>query len=133
MTEGTMRRVTGIGGVFFKARDPEALRAWYQRHLGVSPGTESGFGEGTVAFRWGGEIAHTVWGPFPDDTNYFEPSRAPFMLNYRVADLDALIEALVAEGVEVDDRIEEYPYGRFAWLMDPEGNRIELWEPAPGL
>ena len=120
-----MAKVTGIGGVFFKARDRAAMIAWYREHLGMEP---SGFG--SVAFHWAGERnGVTVWGPFEPDTKYFEPSTAPFMINYRVDDLDALLERLRAAGVTVDDKVEEYDYGRFGWIMDPEGNRLELWEP----
>ena len=123
-----MARVTGIGGVFFKARDREALLAWYREHLGIES-DEYGF-----AFDWrdtGGpdRPGYTVWGPFKHDTTYFEPSTAPFMINFRVDDLDALLAKLRAAGVDVDDRVEDHRYGRFGWVMDPEGNKIELWEP----
>ncbi len=120
-----MARVTGIGGVFFKARDRAAMIAWYREHLGMEP---SDFG--SVAFHWAGERnGVTVWAPFEPDTRYFDPSTAPFMINYRVDDLDGLLAKLRAAGVTVDDKIEEYDYGRFGWIMDPEGNRLELWEP----
>ena len=124
-----MKRVIGIGGVFFKAQDPEKLRAWYQKHLGLEPDAYGG-----VVFHCPtGEIdrqtAQTVWSLFPNDTKYFDPSSAPFMINYRVEDLAGLLEQLRSEGVEVDERTEAYEYGRFGWIMDPEGNRIELWEP----
>ena len=124
-----MKRVTGIGGIFFKAKDPEGLKKWYQQHLGVPSDSTGG-----VAFRWREEdqpekIGITVWAPFPVDTRYFEPSTAPFMINYRVTDLDGLLAQLREEGVWVDERMETYEYGRFAWIADPEGNRIELWEP----
>lgn len=122
-----MKRVTGIGGIFFKAKDPEALGAWYRDHLGFAPGP------GGVVFEWRDkerpeEIGQTVWAPFKEDTTYFAPSKAPFMLNLRVEDLDATLAALAAEGVTIDKR-EDSEYGRFAWIMDPEGNRLELWEP----
>ena len=124
-----MKRVTGIGGIFFKAKDPTRLHDWYHAHLGIAPRAD-----GTVAFEWREKdepdrVGFTVWSPFPHDTRYFDPSAAPFMINYRVADLDALLAKLRAEGVDVEDRVEEYEYGRFGWVMDPEGNRIELWEP----
>ena len=124
-----MKRVTGIGGIFFKASDPQALREWYRRHLGLEIEAYGG-----AALRWSapeerGREGMTVWSVFPEDTAYFEPSDAPFMINYRVADLDALLAALREEGCEVDDRVEELPEGRFGWVMDPEGNRLELWEP----
>ena len=121
--------VTGLGGVFFKARDPDRLRAWYRDQLGVPVGED-----GSVMFRWraaddGAEDGVTVWGPFDETTDYFEPSEKPFMINFRVAALDVLLERLRAAGVTVDERVDDYPYGRFGWCMDPEGNRIELWEP----
>ena len=124
-----MARVTGIGGVFFKTRDKEALIAWYREHLGIEA-DEYGF-----CFDWretgGPEIpGHTVWGPFKHDTKYFDPGTAPFMINYRVDDLDALLAKLRAAGVTVDDKVESYEYGRFGWITDPEGNKIELWEPS---
>jgi predicted enzyme related to lactoylglutathione lyase len=124
-----MKRVTGIGGIFFKSTDPEKLAAWYQDHLGL-PAAE----QGAILFRWReadnpDRQGYTVWAPFPADTGYFDPSPAPFMINYRVANLDAVLEQLRREGVEVDDKIEDSEYGRFGWIMDPEGNRIELWQP----
>lgn len=124
-----MKRVTGIGGVFFKTKDPEKLSAWYQKHLGF-PSSE----EGHAVFPWHEQedpekSGYTVWSPFPQDTTYFDPSSAPFMINYRVEDLDAVLAALRSEGVEVDDKVEEHEYGRFGWITDPEGRRIELWEP----
>ena len=125
-----MGRVTGLGGVFFKSDDPQRLYAWYERHLGLTPQ------EGGVFFRWRdsetGEPGTTVWSVFKKDSTYFEPSRAPFMLNYRVDNLDLLLEKLRAAGAQVDDRREDSQYGRFAWVTDPDGNRIELWEPPAG-
>ncbi|MBI1805732.1 MAG: VOC family protein [Ignavibacteria bacterium] len=123
-----MKRVTGIGGIFFKSNDPTNMREWYRIHLGIESGNDG------ASFEWREKehperIGYTVWSPFPGDTTYFNPSKAPFMINYRVADLDVLLDQLRQEGVPVEDRIEEYEYGRFAWIMDPEGNRIELWEP----
>jgi predicted enzyme related to lactoylglutathione lyase len=123
-----MKRVIGIGGVFFKAKDPEKLRAWYQQHLGLEFDAY-----GSVTFSCPDEAeprkrAQTVWSLFPSDTKYFDPSKTDFMINYRVDDLASLLEQLRDEGVEVDERTEEYEYGRFGWIMDPEGNRIELWE-----
>jgi predicted enzyme related to lactoylglutathione lyase len=126
-----MKRATGIGGVFFKARNPKGLSAWYEHHLGLKPAGDDQY---AVSLRWReledpANEGMTVWALFPHDTEYFNPSRSPFMINYRVDDLDALLEALRAEGVTIDPKREEYDYGRFAWIMDPEGNRIELWEP----
>lgn len=122
-----MKRVTGIGGVFFKAKDPEKLREWYRVHLGIE--SESwGF-----AFRWQDDprssSGTTAWAPFADNTKYFEPSQKPFMINFRVEDLSRLASELRAEGVEVDANLEESEFGKFGWVMDPEGNRVELWEP----
>jgi predicted enzyme related to lactoylglutathione lyase len=124
-----MERVTGLGGLFFKAEDPEALYTWYENHLGLTRGSDE-----AVTFRWRQhddkeKEARTVWGIFPETTQYFNPSRASFMMNFRVADLDALLQALQEEGVEIYPHREDYEYGCFAWIMDPEGNRIELWEP----
>ena len=127
-----MERVTGLGGLFFKAEDPEALYAWYEKHLGIKRGPE-----GAVSFIWResndkAKDGRTVWAIFPKATTYFQPSRADFMMNFRVADLDGLLKALKEEGVEIDPHREDYEYGRFAWVMDPEGNRIELWQPPAG-
>ena|SRR5688500_5345118 len=124
-----MKRVTGIGGIFFKTNDPEALTRWYQEHLGIELDPQ-----GYVSFEWRDkdDPSHkgsTAWAPFPADTDYFKPSSKPFMINYRVENLDYVLEQLRKEGVTVEDRIQNEPYGRFAWLTDPEGNRIELWEP----
>jgi predicted enzyme related to lactoylglutathione lyase len=118
-----MRRVTGIGGIFFKADDPEKLYQWYEKHLGIQ---REPHGQG-AEFN---EAGMTVWCIFPKDTKYFDPGRSPWMINYRVEDLDGLLEALQAEGVQIDPHREDYEYGRFAWITDPEGNRIELWEPS---
>src|SRR5688500_18905330 len=108
-----MKRVTGVGGIFFKARDEQGMRDWYERHLGITPAPD-----GHVSFRWR-ELedpqreAMTAWDIFPANTTYFDPSRAPFMINYRVANLEELLSALREEGVPVDDRVEEYEYGKF--------------------
>ena len=126
-----MKRVTGIGGVFFKAKDPKALGDWYRTHLGMNVEAWGG-----VTFRWADDSAagqgSTIWNPFKDDTSYFAPSAASFMINYRVDDLDALLAALRTEGCDVDDKVEESEYGKFGWVMDPEGNRVELWQPPEG-
>ncbi len=129
-----MERVTGIGGLFFKARDPKALAAWYRDHLGLPIG--EGQTNGTFSSGGDDEAAApelTVWSLFPEDTTYFAPSEAPFMVNYRVENLDRMLDQLRAAGATVEDRVEDYGYGRFGWATDPEGNRFELWEPAaPG-
>jgi predicted enzyme related to lactoylglutathione lyase len=115
-------RVQGIGGVFFRARDPEALKRWYGEQLGVDL---QDFG--TIFTAAAGD--QTVWAPFPADTGYFGAAEQQAMINYRVADLDAMLSQLRAAGVTVDEHLEEHEYGRFAWATDPEGNRFELWEP----
>jgi predicted enzyme related to lactoylglutathione lyase len=125
-----MKRVTALGGIFFKADNPEKLYTWYEKHLGLQRQ-----GQEAVVFNWRQaddpeKPGMTVWSIFPKDTKYFDPSRSSFMMNFMVEDLDGLLAALREEGVEVDPRREDYDYGRFAWIMDPEGNRIELWEPA---
>ena len=122
-----MERINGIGGVFFRARDPTALAAWYRDHLGVP--VEGGQSYGALSSEGPGE--QTVWAAFPTDSDYFGPGSPPLMINYRVRDLDAMLAQLKAAGAGVEDRIEEYEYGRFGWATDPEGNRFELWEPAP--
>lgn len=120
-----MERVLGIGGVFLKARDPQALAAWYRDHLGVPVDAGQAFAALTSAGP--GEI--TVWSAFPTDTPYFGPSPATFMVNYRVKDLGAMLAQLRAAGVPVEDRVDDTEFGRFGWATDPEGNRFELWEP----
>jgi predicted enzyme related to lactoylglutathione lyase len=119
-----VERVLGVGGVFFKARNPKALAEWYATHLGVP--FDSGQTYGTFTAAAGDQ---TVWSIFPADTTYFAPSASPFMINFRVRDVKAMLAQLRAGGVQADDRIEEYDYGNFGWVTDPEGNRIELWEP----
>ena len=126
------RRVTGIGGVFFKARDRASLGEWYRRHLGID--VQDG---GWALFRWRdhedpSRLGTTVWSLFPESTEYFGANEQRAMINYRVADLDAVLAALRSEGVKVDERVEETGEGRFGWITDPEGNRIELWQPPPG-
>lgn len=127
-----MKRVTGIGGVFFKGKNPELLREWYRTHLGV-PIEEWG----GAAFRWKSEenpsgTGTTVWNIFDPDTRYFGEGPSPFMINFRVDDLHALIAALRAEGCQVDDKTEDSEYGKFGWVTDPEGTRVELWQPPEG-
>jgi predicted enzyme related to lactoylglutathione lyase len=126
-----MRRVTGIGGIFFKSDDPGRTLEWYRTHLGIASGDFGGF-----AFQWSekdrpNETGYTVWSVFPDTTAYFSPSEQPYMINFRVADLVGLVAALREEGVEIVGEIEQYPNGKFAWILDPEGRKIELWEPVP--
>ncbi|MFA7332036.1 MAG: VOC family protein [Candidatus Delongbacteria bacterium] len=122
-----MERVLGIGGIFLKARDPDALKAWYREHLGLQIEEWGG-----LAFPWqrpDGLPGMTVWSVFAESSNYFDPSPARFMVNYVVRDLRALLETLRAEGCQVDERVEESEYGLFGWVMDPEGHRVELWQP----
>jgi predicted enzyme related to lactoylglutathione lyase len=121
-----MQRVTGIGGVFVRARDAAALRAWYAEHLGIEMGEWGG-----QQFIWtaGGS---TTWAVFEPDTDYFGSRDQRTMVNFRVDDLDAMLAQLRAAGVTVDDKIEEAEYGRFGWAQDGEGNRIELWQPTAG-
>lgn len=122
-------RVVGIGGIFFKARDPERLRAWYREHLGLAINEWGGAQfEGQTSSATGRQ-ASLAWSIFPDSTHYFEPGTASFMINYRVEDLDAVLDALRREGCDVDERTESSEFGRFGWVADPEGNRLELWEP----
>lgn len=125
-----MKRVTGIGGIFFKAKDPQALADWYRTHLGLDLQPWGG-----VAFRWADDNAAggtTIWSPFRHDSDYFAPGAASFMVNFRVADLHALLAALRDEGCAVQDKVEASEYGQFGWVLDPEGNKIELWEPPAG-
>jgi predicted enzyme related to lactoylglutathione lyase len=127
-----MKRVTGIGGVFLKAKDAPALRAWYQRHLGIEVQVWGG-----TAFRWtdaqgqptGGT---TAWSIASSDSDQFAPGTASFMVNYRVDDLQGLVAALKAEGCNVLDKLDDSEYGKFAWVIDPEGNKVELWQPPAG-
>ena len=120
-----MAKVIGLGGIFFKSRDPGALTAWYAQHLGLEPEAWGGARFREDASRPG----YLLWTPFPADTTYFEPSQQPYMINFRVDDLDGLLARLRAEGVQVDERVDRSEYGAFGWIMDPEGNRIELWQP----
>ena len=125
-----MKRVTGIGGIFFRAENPVALRDWYKTHLGIDVQEWGG-----TAFRWtddgGAPVAGTtVWSL--GDGSYFAPGKATFMINYRVEDLHALLKLLRAEGCNVLDKVDESEYGKFGWVVDPEGNKIELWQPPAG-
>ena len=123
-----MKRVTGIGGVFFKCEDPGKMKNWYQEHLGIESD------EYGATFTWRDRddpelVCYTAWSPFDSHTRYFHPSGKDFMFNYRVENLEELLATLSKEGVKVVGEIEEYDYGKFGWIMDPEGNKIELWEP----
>ena len=124
-----MKRVTGIGGVCFKAKDPKALSEWYRTHLGINVAEWGG-----AVFRWAEDspAGSTAWNLFKDDTSYFAPSTSSFMVNYRVDDLDALLAKLREEGCDVDEKVDESEYGKFGWVLDPEGNKIELWQPPDG-
>lgn len=123
-----MARVIGLGGIFFRAKDPKALSEWYRKHLGIEPAPD---GSG-VSWR---DADHpeipgcTTWAIFPQDTKYFGSNDRQFMINYRVADLEALLKTLREEGVQVDEKMDVYDFGKFGWITDPEGNRVELWEP----
>lgn len=123
-----MKKVTGIGGIFFKCKDPNKMREWYKTHLGLNT---NDYG---ASFEW---YEHddptkkgvTQWNPFPETTTYFEPSAKDFMINYRVENLTELVEQLKKEGVTIADNIETYDYGKFVHILDAEGNKIQLWEP----
>ena len=122
-----MKKVTGIGGIFFKAKDTKVINDWYKKNLGLQTGTYG------VSFEWKeketDKVATTQWAPFKVDTSYFEPSEKEFMINYRVENLDLLLEELKKENVKILDEIQTYDYGKFLHILDPEGNKIELWEP----
>ena len=123
-----MKRVTGIGGIFFKCKDPKAINEWYKTHLGFDT---SPYG---TSFEWrqiddSTKKGLTQWNPFAENTKYFEPSTKDFMINYRVENLEALVEELRKENVTIVDKIETYDYGKFVHILDIEGNKIELWEP----
>lgn len=123
-----LKRVTGIGGIFFKCKDPVKLKEWYKKHLGLDTdeyGTNFEWRQGAEPSKKG----FTQWSPFAEKTKYFEPSTKDFMINYRVENLQALVEEFKKEGVEVLDRIETYEYGKFMHILDLEGNKVELWEP----
>jgi predicted enzyme related to lactoylglutathione lyase len=127
-----MKRVTGIGGIFFKAKDAAALQAWYKRHLGIEVQEWGG-----AAFTWADSNGQpmggtTIWSIGAAGGDHFAPSSASFMVNYRVEDVHALVKALKEEGCSVLDKVDESEYGKFAWVIDPEGNKVELWQPPPG-
>ncbi len=126
-----MKKVTGIGGIFFKCKDPNKMNEWYKTHLGFDT-TQYG-----TSFEWRqledpAKTGTTHWSPFAETTKYFEPSTKDFMINYRVDSLEALVAQLKSEGVTIVDEIESYDYGKFVHIVDVEGNKIELWEPNEG-
>ncbi|WP_047418524.1 VOC family protein [Cellulophaga sp. Hel_I_12] len=119
-------RVTGLGGFFFKTKDPDAIKTWYKNHLGLNTDQYG------CTFWWKnkeGEDCSTQWSPMKNDTSYFEPSTSSFMMNFRVENLEQLLKTLKEEGVTVIGEIETHDYGKFAWILDPDGNKLELWEP----
>jgi len=123
-----MGKVTGIGGIFFKCKDPGKVKEWYKKHLGLNTdkyGTSFEWREGADPAKYG----FTQWSPFSESTKYFEPSAKDFMINYRVRNLDKLVEELKKDSVTIVDKIESYDYGKFIHILDIEGNKIELWEP----
>lgn len=127
-----MRRVTGIGGIFFQAKDPVALRAWYAKHLGIDVQEWGG-----TAFVWADAEGNamkgtTVWSIGSAGSNYYAPSTSTFMVNYRVEDLASLLQALRDEGCDVMDKTDDSEFGKFGWVIDPEGNKVELWQPPAG-
>jgi predicted enzyme related to lactoylglutathione lyase len=124
----TLKRVTGIGGIFFKSKDPKKMKEWYKVHLGINTNQYG------AVFEWrqasdSTQKGFSQWSPFKESTKYFEPSTKEFMINYRVADLEKLVAVLKIEGVTILDSIESYDYGKFVHILDEEQNKIELWEP----
>ena len=131
-SEDQMKRVTGIGGIFFSAKDPKALGAWYKTHLGIDVQDWGG-----TAFTWTDADGNptkgtTIWSVGPAGGSQFAPSKSTFMVNYRVEDLTALLQALRAEGCDVLEKTGDSDFGKFGWVMDPEGNKVELWQPPAG-
>lgn len=127
-----MKRVTGIGGIFFHAKDPVALRDWYKRHLGIDVQEWGG-----TAFTWTDEAGNpaggmTVWSIGAAGNDHFAPSKSSFMVNYRVEDLVSLLQTLRDEGCQVLEKMDDSEFGKFGWVIDPEGNKVELWQPPPG-
>ena len=124
-----MKKVTGIGGIFFKCNDPDKMKEWYKTHLGLDTN------EYGATFEWkeasdSTKNGSTQWSPFPETSKYFEPSAKDFMINYRVENLEALVEELKKEGVTIVDKMESYDYGKFIHIIDMEGNKVQLWEPS---
>jgi predicted enzyme related to lactoylglutathione lyase len=120
-------KAVGIGGVFLKARNPQVLAAWYAAQFNIQPGEAPG----SLVFDGPDSAGMTVFAHFPADTEYFGESGQQAMVNFRVDDLDELLSQLAGAGVRIDPKREDYAYGRFAWIWDPEGNRVELWQPLP--
>jgi predicted enzyme related to lactoylglutathione lyase len=123
------KRVIGLGGVFFKSKDPAKTKQWYQDHLGIESDT---YGSKFLWKSANDEVEGTkitAWSPMAQDTDYYEPSKREFMINYRVHDLEGLLKDLKEEGVEIAGEMQTYEYGKFAWIMDPDGTKVELWEP----
>ncbi len=123
-----MKKVTGIGGIFFKCKDPEKMKEWYNKNLGLQT---DAYGS-SFEWRLGDDPTKkgfTQWSPFPENTKYIEPSVKDFMINYRVENIEALVEEFKKDGVTILDEIETYDYGKFVHILDIEGNKIELWEP----
>lgn len=123
-----MKRVTGIGGIFFKSNDPKSTKEWYAKHLGFNT-DEWGAAFITKKVEDPSKNAYLKWSPFSSQTNYFEPSQKEFMINYRVENIEKLVTLLKDEGVTICDEITSYDYGKFVHIMDEDGNKIELWEP----
>ncbi len=121
-------RITGIGGIFFKSKDPKALAAWYRDVLGIQIGT---WGGATLRYDAPGHPPYVVWNAFSQDTDYFAPSTQPYMLNFAVDDMDAFLARLKSKGVVILKRDDKDPNGKFAWILDPDGTKIELWQPVP--
>ncbi len=131
MVKASTGRAAGLGGIFFRAQNPSKLSEWYRRHLGLK------ITQNTALFAWRSSkqskrLGYTVWAPFPADTKYFRNSRKQFMINYRVKNLDQVLAKLRRERVKVARKVEDLEYGRFAWVRDPEGNWLELWQPPRG-
>ena len=126
--DNSTAKVTGIGGIFFKCKDPKTLKDWYKTHLGLDTNPYG------ATFEWyetadGTKKAQTQWSPFAETTKYFDPSTKDFMINYRVDNLESLVEELKKDGITIVDKIETYDYGKFVHILDSEGNKVELWEP----
>jgi catechol 2,3-dioxygenase-like lactoylglutathione lyase family enzyme len=122
------KKVTGLGGIFFKVSNPERTRDWYKTHLGIESETWG------AQFPWRSfdnpeEVGYSAWSPFKSESTYFEPSDKSFMINYRVENLYSLIDELKLQGIEILGKIHEDEFGKFAWIMDPDGHKLELWEP----